>query len=66
MDTVTIICEILELPIDSLDLTGCVDQSKADKELVKFKDLCKKQRRVLAKKYHPDIVKDDGKNWKMV
>ena len=49
------ICSILELPVSSYGLDERMSKDEADKALQDFKDLVKKQWRVLAKKYHPDL-----------
>jgi len=41
-------------------------QSEVDGMLTAFKDRVKKQRRILARKYHPDICQDPGNRMKTV
>ena len=53
------VCRVLELPIDSWTLEGNSGKEKAEKSLQDFKDLVKKQKRTLAKKYHPDKTGGD-------
>jgi len=49
------IVQILELPSTSLNFLKNPDYKEAQKGLNEFKHLVKKQRRQLAKKYHPDL-----------
>jgi hypothetical protein len=63
------VMDFLELPMSEVKplliaLNGNAD--KAQPLLTKFKLLCKKQRRVLAKKYHPDICQDGGDRMKSI
>lgn len=61
--------DLLELPMSTVQplldcLHGRADQ--AQPLLTKFKVTCRKQRRRLAKKYHPDKTKDDGKRMAVI
>lgn len=49
------ICRILEIPVSSYGLNGNMPKEIAEKALQNFKDIVKKQHRILAKKYHPDL-----------
>lgn len=52
--------KILELPSDSIVISPNMTLDVATNRLIKFKELVKKQRNRLAKKYHPDKTGDDG------
>ena len=49
------VCRILEIPMGNYGLKKQTKKEEAKKALQDFKDLVKKQWRVLAKKYHPDL-----------
>lgn len=49
------ICAILEIPVSSYGLSSVMQKEEAEKALQDFKDLVKKQHRILVKKYHPDL-----------
>lgn len=53
------VCRILELPVTSWTLEHYMDREEAEKCVQDFKDLVKKQRKTLAKKYHPDMPTGD-------
>jgi len=53
--SIEVICNILEIPVSSYGLNERMPKEQAEKALQDFKDLVKKQHRVLAKKYHPDL-----------
>lgn len=55
----------LDYPILSF-LRQAKSQSEVDGMLAAFKDRVKKQRRILARKYHPDICQDPGNRMKTV
>lgn len=49
------LCCILEIPVSSYGLSSVMPKEQAEEALQDFKDLVKKQHRVLVKKYHPDL-----------
>jgi len=49
------ICNILEISPNSYGLHGNMQKEEAEIALQDFKGIVKKQHRVLAKKYHPDL-----------
>lgn len=53
--SIEVICNILEIPVSSYGLNERMSKEQAEKALQDFKDLVKKQWRILAKKYHPDL-----------
>ena len=63
------VLKLLELPMDSANpLINILNSnpSVAQPFLTKFKLLIRKQRRILAKKYHPDIYKDGDNRMKRI
>jgi hypothetical protein len=48
------VLKILELPLNSIVISPNMPLDIAANRLIKFKDVVKKQRKQLAKKYHPD------------
>ncbi len=60
------VCRILEIPVSSYGLDEHMSKEKAEKALQDFKDLVKKQHRVLAKKYHPDKTGGDDEKIKEI
>jgi hypothetical protein len=55
--------DILELAHSTFDVMSAPNSNLAAKKLNDFKDLVKKQRKLLTKKYHPDLP--DGNQEKM-
>jgi len=57
------VCKILEIPLSSWKLIGKMSVEQARINLEEFKTIVKKQKRILAKKYHPDKTgnEDDTK-----
>ena len=55
--------DILELAHSTFDVMSAPNPNLAAKKLNDFKDLVKKQRKLLTKKYHPDLP--DGNQEKM-
>ena len=60
------ICRILEIPVSKYGLNERMPKEHAQKVLQDFKDLVKKQHRVLAKKYHPDKTGGDDEKIKEI
>lgn len=50
----------LEMNTNLNILEGATNFQEASKKFNEFKELVRKQRKVLAKKYHPDVCLDDG------
>lgn len=68
-DQIMPIMQMLELPMSTVQ--PLLDQLKRNAQeaqpyLTKFKMIVRKQRRHLAKKYHPDITKDGGEHMKKI
>lgn len=60
------VCKILELPIDSWTLNPGMPIKQAVKCIKQFKELVKKQRKILAKNYHPDKTGGDDTKIKQI
>lgn len=60
------ICNLLEIPVSYYGLNERMPKEQAEKALQDFKDLVKKQHRVLAKKYHPDKTGGDDEKIKEI
>jgi hypothetical protein len=59
--------KILELPTTLfLPVTHANSPQKAQEELESFKNIIKKQKKVLAKKYHPDVYDGDEERIKQI
>ncbi|MCP4366784.1 MAG: hypothetical protein GY797_01530 [Deltaproteobacteria bacterium] len=60
------VCRILEIPVSSWKLDSKMSVEQAMKFVEEFKVMVKKQRKVLAKKYHPDKTGGDDTRIKQV
>lgn len=60
------ICRILEIPVSAYGLNERMQKEDAEKALQSFKNIVKKQHRMLAKKYHPDKTGGDDEKIKEI
>jgi DnaJ-class molecular chaperone len=58
---------ILELPLNSFKIPNGASYNLAVEKMNEFKELIKKQRKKLAKKYHPDVSEiDSSEKFKLI
>jgi len=60
------VCRVLELPVSSWKLNPKMSIEQAQQFVEEFKAMVKKQRKVLAKKYHPDKTGGDDTRIKQI
>jgi len=60
------VCRILELPVSVWKLNPKMGVEQAQSFVEEFKELVKKQRKILAKKYHPDKTGSDDSRIKQI
>lgn len=57
---------ILELPFDSFQINKKMQVSVVNQKLQDFKDLVKRQKKILSKKYHPDLSNGNEEKMKLI
>lgn len=60
------VCKILEIPVSFWIVEKSMSSEQAKVALGEFKDIVKNQRKVLAKKYHPDMPRGDELKMKVI